>query len=298
MLPNKWLTIGTRSLSLWQQGSVLFAGVTSFLLMAGLGVAGLFNWLDGETVARNRDRFLAMDTSAKNELLRKWEQFQTLSPEQQQQYREFHQQLNGQPDAEQLKVVLDRYANWILTVPQTLRAEINQADVARKVALIQKERIDQNLRTAGLDAKTRLSVNDAEALREWLQSLQERRPPYQPEELDRLQMSLSPEPRELMQQFATGNIGLPDSDGSQLGDVRSRLVENWLMSILWRIPPNDQQLQQTYENLSEKQREALVELEGDPERIRRAMIGFYYEQMGLDRRRMRRSGPSSRNSDD
>ena len=300
---NRWFNLLGFGLGL---GGGSKAGVwipfTTCLLFAGSLYAGLFQWLDGSEVSANRARFEAMDATAKNELIRKWHRFQALPEDRQEKYRAFHEKLNEEPNRDELKTVLDRYSNWLVTVSPTERARIKEANLDDAIAKIVEQRLQQSLRNAGLDDQTRLSTEDARRLLDWFRSVGGRRAnwDFRPEDLDALQFGLSKEPRELMAKFEVGEIGIEGSN-EPLGDVRMQLVQNWLRQIMFPIP-NDQQMQEIYEDLSEKEKEAILELGGDPMAIRRKMIEYYHRRLGIDFRRggqrMRTRRPDEDESDD
>lgn len=278
---NSWLSMIGLGTSTFSGGKGIGTWIGCWLLFSGGLAFSWTTWLDGPTVSQNRENFEQMDARSKKELMRKWERFQSLSEPEQQRYRAFHQRLNEHENAAELKVLLNRYANWIVTIESTTRGRIKEANMDQKISLIQEARIKQYIDNAGKDEKTRLSMKDAKVLRDWQSTLPRRRGwVVEADELDRLQAALSPEPQKLMAQFATGNIGL--SGDEERDDLRNQLVRNWIMRTQW-VPPNDQQLQEIYANLSEQEKEELVDLDGDPRAIKFKLVEFYYRQLGVDR---------------
>lgn len=268
----------------------------SSLLGAGLLGAGLFAWLDGAEVTANRQRFEQMNGTEKSELIRKWNRFKELPEDKQNKYREFHQQLEAEPNSESLREVLDRYSDWLLNVAPAQRVAFKEGELEQRIVAVRDEHIQQFLRTIGTDDQTRLLIEDAKTLLSWQRSLGRRFRPT-PEDYDQLQLMLSQKPRVLMAQLAAGNLGAQESDTESRGDLRGQLVFNWLREI-WTPLPSDHQLKDIYDTLNAEQKKELMELfqqNGSPNQIRQQLTRYYHESLGIDDfwnrgNRMRRIG--------
>jgi hypothetical protein len=100
-------------------------------------------------------------------LLRDREQFQALSPEEQQRIRQLHEQLDADPEGEQLRQIMHRYCRWLGTLPSYRRAELLELSPEDRVEQIMhiKEEIKQEQRK---NAARLLSPSDHESLVRWI----------------------------------------------------------------------------------------------------------------------------------
>lgn len=143
-----------------------------------------------ESLAQRRARIEQMDPAAKAQLLRQLESFRTMTPQQQARLRSLHQQLDGDPQAEQLRQVMRRYHEWLKTLKPYQKAELADLPPRERVERIKRILQDQarreSKRMAGLDparierykrllqeqvpkAGKRLAAEDVEGLWRWLE---------------------------------------------------------------------------------------------------------------------------------
>jgi len=93
-----------------------------------------------EELTRRRQLIEAMSPEQKAELAEKQKRFANLTPKEQKRLRDFHERLQAEPDAEELREVMRRYCDWLDTLIPYTRNAVRQLPVDERVARIKKER--------------------------------------------------------------------------------------------------------------------------------------------------------------
>jgi len=143
-----------------------------------------------ELLEVRRQRVQTMDLSAKEELLRQLESFRSMTPDQQERLRRLHDRLEQDPQAEELRLVMHRYYQWLKTLKPYQRAELAelapQDRVERIKKLVQEQARREAKRVAGTDparlerlkrllqdqvpkGAKRLGADDVEGLVRWME---------------------------------------------------------------------------------------------------------------------------------
>lgn len=118
-----------------------------------------------ETLDERRQRLAAMTLEEKDQLARLHQRFTALSEEQQEQMRRLHAELRTDPQADELRLVMRRYRQWLETLPLENRVGLSQ--------LPQQERLNEvvRLRTQEIEARAqRIADEDIQAIVDWLQA--------------------------------------------------------------------------------------------------------------------------------
>ena len=114
--------------------------------------------------ATARQKIEGMTPGEKEQLQRLEERFEALDPAEQQRLRELHEHLEKDADAEQLRQIMQRYHEWLKTLPAYSRAELADLNPADRVKWIQKRMQEEQKRQGGKP----LGPKDAEKLLRWL----------------------------------------------------------------------------------------------------------------------------------
>jgi hypothetical protein len=130
------------------------------LVLAVLAQAG---W-SGDEWSDRRQRIEAMTPAEKEDLRRRQERFATLEPVEQERLRRLHRELEADPEADQLRRVMDRYHQWLMTLSSYHRAELQQLEPAERIKRIKTMLDEQSQR----DAK-RLGPQDLATLTGWME---------------------------------------------------------------------------------------------------------------------------------
>lgn len=77
-----------------------------------------------EALAERRKSIAALPDAARQELIRKYEQYQQLTPEERNKLQNLHDVMEAEPD---LKKVMDRYCDWLKNLDLTQREQLRQA---------------------------------------------------------------------------------------------------------------------------------------------------------------------------
>jgi hypothetical protein len=101
-----------------------------------------------ESMDGRRHRVEAMDQAAKEQLLRRLEYFNTLSPEQQQRLRRLNETLEREPQADELRRVMSRYYDWLKTLKPFQKAELADLAPRERVERIKKLLQEQSRKEA------------------------------------------------------------------------------------------------------------------------------------------------------
>ena len=254
-----------------------------------------------ESTAQRRQRIEQLSESQKEELFRHREQFHALSPSEQQRIRQLHEQLQCEPDGEKLRETMNRYCQWLATLPPYRRAELLELKPAQRIKQIKQLRQQDQARTAG----KRLSSADREALVRWMEQYatehEARLLDMLPEGRRHQTAKLSPAMRHrvamglLYQRWLSGNPTVhPPTTEPEMKDLRARispdarkviesravpeqarLVANWLRQAAKQelfnrradgalLPGFDDQLADFFEfQLNDSDRDRLMGLPGD-----------------------------------
>ena len=123
----------------------------------------------GDPAAR-RARVEGLDAGKQQDLLRKFERFEALSPAEQQRLRELQAQITADPNSQKLLLVLERYHEWLKTITTPQRAKLAELPAKQRVdqiEAIQRERRDaQRLEP--------LNRQDMREIARWIDALVER----------------------------------------------------------------------------------------------------------------------------
>lgn len=116
-----------------------------------------------------RSRIDKMSAAEKTELNRKCDRFYGLNPDEQDRLKRLHSELGRRPDADRLRGVMERYAEWLKTLPSGQRSELLSLPPEERLAeikrLMQERETSQMRHFVSRDA---LSDEDLEAIGQWL----------------------------------------------------------------------------------------------------------------------------------
>jgi hypothetical protein len=136
--------------------------------------AGAVGALDDDLDAR-RARLLAMDTTQKQELRRKFDRFQASGEEKKAELRKFDRELRGDPEADRLLETLRQYHNWLLMHSPLERSDLQKMPAEDRLArILQLKREETDRLVAGLSNDERklfdlgpLTDKDLKAVFDW-----------------------------------------------------------------------------------------------------------------------------------
>lgn len=117
----------------------------------------------GESLADRRARLESMSSAERDRLLRSQQRFEQLSESERQRLRKLHADLERDPDAEQLRLVMDRYQEWLKSLPASQRAELPKLSNEERIERIKRWQAEENRR-----AGRRLSRSDVQAMLQWI----------------------------------------------------------------------------------------------------------------------------------
>ena len=100
----------------------------------------------------------------KEDLFRHREQFLALPPGEQQRIRQLQEQLQNEPDGQELRAVMRRYCQWLATLPSYRRDEVLELKPAERIAAI-KQMLKQQAKLGGRP----LSEKDCAAVVGWIE---------------------------------------------------------------------------------------------------------------------------------
>ncbi len=155
MLPDTVIFPDSRTLD---RGRRVARAVALAALVIGGLVAASESWAD------RRARIERMSPAEKDQLLRQQQRFSQLDPAEQQRLRTFAADLDQAPDGSELRQVLDRYYQWLLTLQGIQRAQLLQLDPDQRIERIKQLKVDEKRLAAH-----RLSTSDAKAVFNWLE---------------------------------------------------------------------------------------------------------------------------------
>ena len=117
------------------------------------------------------DRLRQLNETELIELARNREDFDSKTPEQQQQLRDFHQQLINHPDREKLERVMQQYHDWLATLDEQNRAKVLDLPPIERIAKINQIRRQQSIDWLGKIGPTQLPKEDAVPVYWWYEEM-------------------------------------------------------------------------------------------------------------------------------
>lgn len=123
--------------------------------------------LSDQQLSERQARIASLDESARQELARKFERFQTLSPEEQSRLRALQAEITADPNSARLMQVLSRYHEWLKTISTAQRAQLAELTPHDRVEAI------EDIRRSQRDAQLLepLTRDDMRAVRRWIDEL-------------------------------------------------------------------------------------------------------------------------------
>jgi hypothetical protein len=119
---------------------------------------------DDEPAPRRWQAIDDMSPVEKEELARHQEQFRALPAGEQARIRQLHNQVSHAEDAEKLRATMDRYYQWLSTLPPYRWAELLETEPARRA-----QRVKQFLKEQAKTASRQLGPEDRQTLRRWME---------------------------------------------------------------------------------------------------------------------------------
>lgn len=114
----------------------------------------------------------SLSAEAKQELLKKKERFEQLSPDEQTRLRKFHAELAGSPDGNRLQHVLTHYHDWLRTLKPLERDELLSLPAEERIERIRKLMAEQE-KTRFRQMADNVPPEDLEAILKWLEDFAE-----------------------------------------------------------------------------------------------------------------------------
>ncbi len=126
--------------------------------------------LSDQDLVDRQARIASLDESARQDLARKFERFQALTPEEQDRLRALQAQITADPDSERLMQVLSRYHEWLKTISTAQRAQLAELTPHDRVEAI------EDIRRTQRDAQLLepLTRDDMRSVRRWIDELVQR----------------------------------------------------------------------------------------------------------------------------
>lgn len=123
--------------------------------------------LSDQELANRQARIASLDESARQELARKFERFQALTPEEQVRLRALQAEITADPNSTRLMQVLSRYHEWLKTISTAQRAQLAELTPHDRVEAI------EDIRRTQRDAQLLepLTRDDMRAVRRWIDEL-------------------------------------------------------------------------------------------------------------------------------
>jgi hypothetical protein len=91
-----------------------------------------------ESKAERRTRVESLPPGAKEDLLEHFQRFERLEPSEQERLRRLNQEVESDPHAAELRHVMQRYYDWLKTLPPYQQAELRDLPPAERVAQIKR----------------------------------------------------------------------------------------------------------------------------------------------------------------
>lgn len=120
-----------------------------------------------DPLAARKAELETLSADQKNQLLEKKERFEQLPPTEQDKMRGFHSRLEAADDGQRLRTVLERYHEWLKTLPAGQRADLLAMPESERVEAIKKIRSEQEAQRFRRIAGTKLTQEDLKAVQEW-----------------------------------------------------------------------------------------------------------------------------------
>ncbi len=252
---------------------------SSGLAGALLGACSCSSALADESIAERRARIAQMDTSDREQISQNYEHFQRLEPAERDQLRELHDQIESDPQRDELIKVMQSYHDWLNELPASQRIMLAALPAEDRLKRIDELR---GMQTQG--KRTRLSPADIKALDAWVvrHELQRqwgeaqrnnRTPSVTPEQLAELRGALSEPAQKAL-------------DAATTEEDQRRLVRSWVFQA--RMPgwggerrgnfrrPSAEELHELFKNdLSDNERSYLRAL--PPEQMQRELVHLWRE---------------------
>ncbi len=145
-------------------------------LVIGLGFLPILLAIDGGTYSENQARLSAMSEEQLQQLWRRKESFDRLTPQEQDRLRQVDQAIHAEPNSEHLLQALRGYQEWLSSLGSMEQAKLQDLPIDKRIAKM-KSLISQNhQRDIGLSDQTRLVLTeDFEAISKWARELGERK---------------------------------------------------------------------------------------------------------------------------
>jgi hypothetical protein len=144
----------------------------TFLL---LGLFPVLLALDDPSARESRTRLEAMSPEQLDQLLRKKQSFDLLTPSERDRLRRLDHEIHAQSNHEQLMQTLRGYHEWLATLPSSEQARIMDRPAAERIADMKDMISQQRQRELGVTDETRLPPEDFDALSRWARELGERK---------------------------------------------------------------------------------------------------------------------------
>lgn len=298
----------------------IIAVASSLLVATALPSSGR---LLADELDDRRQRLEEMTAEEKAALLRKKERFDRLSQAERQRMRDLHASIESRQDSERLRTVLERYNEWLKTLPTVERSKLLGLPAEERIKRIKSLRQEQLRKTFGLWGSRQEPPGDVKRLFDWANSYVDNHrseildglPPQ-----DRLRLRhADPKRQQRILLFRTiGGVGrrpgqrMPMPSAEELEQLkkalspqarellenelnamrRVALVQRWLqVSVMSRLlpPVDDEELRALEDSLSDAEREKLDQL--SPNQRWMQLRRLYYMRNRPDRdarqRRMR-----------
>jgi hypothetical protein len=124
------------------------AGVARFAVLLMLGVTGLL-WSTRpavhaeESLDEQRARIEGLDHASKERLMRRLESYQAMTADQQERLRRLHQQIEQDPQAAELRRVMEGYHAWLKTLKPFQKAELMELPPRERIERIKRLKQEQ-----------------------------------------------------------------------------------------------------------------------------------------------------------
>lgn len=141
---------------------------TVYLVLIVAAAAGWSSGPGDDAIEQRRARLEQMTDAQKTALLEKKRRFEDLSDEQQDQLRKLHEELAAHPHCDRLHKLLERYNDWLRTLPPGTKAEILSLPTAERVARIEKDVTKPDPQRFQRFFGSQLTREDLNVINQWL----------------------------------------------------------------------------------------------------------------------------------
>ncbi len=125
--PSRWR-------ALW---GLVFSALVAWGLAAWAGPMSGGSLLTEDVLAERRERIEKLSPAQKQELLEHLEKFRKLPPEEQDRLRRLSRELENAPRSAELRLVMQRYYDWLKTLPAYQRAQLRELPPEQRVKRVQ-----------------------------------------------------------------------------------------------------------------------------------------------------------------